>query len=83
MEVKIKRNGEPNWDDIIYEPVAYSCGIDGKPNTIEVGFGWPKTKSLLKIGNMVIHSTHHFNWLQRKMWKLFFGFDIENVKENK
>lgn len=81
MEVKFKRNGEPNWDEIIYEPVVYSCDIDGKPNTIEVGHGW-KTKSLLKVGNMIIHNTHHFNWFQRKMWKLFFGFEIENVKEN-
>jgi hypothetical protein len=58
-------------------------GIDGvMPNTFVVGYGWPEIKSHLKIGNMVIHNTHHFNWFQRKMWKLFFGFDIENVKEN-
>ena len=81
MELRFKRNGEPNWNDIIYEPVVYSCGIDGKPNTIEVGCGW-KTKSLLRAGNMVIHNSRHFNWFQRKMRKLFFGFEIENVEEN-
>ena len=49
-------------------------------HTIEIGIGWPKTQSRLKIGNMVIHNTHHFNWFHRKMWKLLLGFDIENVK---
>ena len=24
----------------------------------------------------------NFNWFHRKMWKLFFGLEIENVKEN-
>lgn len=78
MEVKFTRNNE--WGDLIYEPVVYSCDINGKPNTIEVDCGW-KTASLLKVGNMVIHNSYRFNWFQRKMWKLFFGFEIENVKE--
>lgn len=50
--------------------------------TVEIGGGIPKTKSHLKVGNMVIHNTRRFNWFERKMWKLFFGFEIENVKEN-
>ena len=50
-------------------------------NTIEIGIGLPKTKSHLKVGNLVIHNTHHFNWIERKMWKLLLGFDIENVEE--
>ena len=50
-------------------------------NTIRFGVGLPKTKSHLKIGNLIIHNTHHFNWFHRKMWKLFFGFEIENIKE--
>jgi hypothetical protein len=50
-------------------------------NTVEIGTGLPKTKSHLKVGNLIIHNTHRFNWLERKMWKLFFGFDIENVEE--
>jgi hypothetical protein len=48
-------------------------------NTIEIGVGWPNTKSHLKIGNIIIHNTHRFNWLHRKMWKLLLGFDVENV----
>lgn len=50
-------------------------------NTVEIGIGLPKTKSHLKVGNLVIHNTHHFNWFHRKMWKLLLGFDIENVEE--
>ena len=53
-----------------------------QPNTIEIGGSSPNIKSHLKIGNMIFHNTKHFNWLERKMWKLFFGFEIENIKEN-
>jgi hypothetical protein len=80
-EILFKRNNNFDWNDIKYHPVVYLLGVDGNPNTIEVGIGW-ETKSLLKAGNMVIHNSKRFNWLQRKMWKLFSGFEIENVKEN-
>ena len=50
-------------------------------NTIEVGIKLPSIKSHLKVGNLIIHNTHHFNWFHRKMWKLLLGFDIENVEE--
>lgn len=53
-----------------------------KPNTIEIGVNLIETKSHLKIGNLIVHNTHHFNWFHRKMWKLFFGFEIENVEED-
>lgn len=52
-----------------------------RPNTIEIGIGMSETKSHIKIGNLIIHNTHRFNWFNRKMWKLFFGFEIENIKE--
>ena len=51
-------------------------------DTIEIGIGMPKTKSHLKVGNLIIHNTHNFNWIERKMWKLLLGFEIENVEEN-
>ena len=70
------------FDNISDNPVAYSTINGVEPNTLTIGYGWPKIKSHLKIGNMVIYNTHRFNWLERKMWKLFFGFDIESVKEN-
>lgn len=69
-------------DGMLLKPSAYSVGKIIPSNTIEIGIGWPNIKSRLKIGNMVIHNTHHFNWFQRNMWKLFFGFEIENIKEN-
>ena len=55
---------------------------DYMPNTLEICVDRFNTKSHLKIGNMIIHNTHRFNWFHRKMWKLLLGFDIENVKEN-
>lgn len=51
-------------------------------NTLEICADHFNTKSHIKIGNMIIHNTHRFNWFHRKMWKLLLGFDIENVKEN-
>ena len=51
-------------------------------DTVEIGVGLSKTKSHLKVGNLIIHNTHRFNWIERKMWKLLLGFDIENVDED-
>lgn len=67
---------------IDFEPIEAYGFCELEPNTLQVGYRRPKTKSHLRVGNMVIHNTHHFNWLERKMWKLFFGFEIENVEEN-
>lgn len=53
-----------------------------RDNTIQIGINLPKIKSHIKVGNLVIHNTHHFNWFHRMMWKLFFGFEIENLKED-
>lgn len=51
-------------------------------NTITIGYGLPEIKSCLQAGNLTIMNTKHFNWFQKKMWKIFFGFDIKDVKEN-
>ena len=89
MPQKIKlRKDNTDWssDQLnLYESMTYHAtgGPDTYESTLVVNYARPKTRSLLKIGNMVIYNTHHFNWFQRKMWKLFFGFEIENVKENK
>lgn len=63
--------------------VAYGtiAAEDSYQDSIAVGYGMPKVKSYLTVGNLVIHNTHHFNWFERKMWKLLLGFDIENVEE--
>lgn len=67
--------------DFQFEPLVYSVGETTASNTIEVGCGWPNIKSHIKIGNMVIYNTRRFNWVERKMWKLLLGFEIENVEE--
>lgn len=51
-------------------------------NTIQIGMNLPKIKSHIKIGNLIFHNTRHFNWFHRMMWKLFFGFEIENIEVN-
>ena len=42
----------------------------------------PKPKSKLLVGDMTIYNTKHFNWLNRIMFKIFFGVTIKNIKEN-
>lgn len=77
----------PNCESYIdKDTVAYAVVPDNEStfygnNTIEIGVG-SENKSCLMVGNLVIYNTHHFNWLERKMWKLLLGFDIENVEEN-
>lgn len=63
--------------EVLDEPI-----IPLESNTIQIGIGLPKIKSHIKIGNLTLYNTKHFNWFHRMMWKLFFGFEIENLKEN-
>lgn len=37
-------------------------------------------KSLLEIGNIKIYNIKKFNWIQRKMFKIFFGIKINNLE---
>ena len=39
-----------------------------------------KYRSILIIGNMKIRNTKKFNWFQRKMFKIFFGIEINNLE---
>lgn len=39
-----------------------------------------KSKSQGTIGNITIDFNKTFNWLQRKMWKIYFGVEIKNLK---
>lgn len=42
----------------------------------------PKPKSKIMIGsNTVIFNDRHFNWFQKKMWRLLLGIKIEDVEE--
>lgn len=40
----------------------------------------PLVKSKIIIGNLTIFNTKKFNWLQRKMFKIFFGIEINNLE---
>ena len=37
-------------------------------------------KSILEIGNIKVYNIKKFNWLQRKMFKIFFGIKINNLE---
>ena len=37
-------------------------------------------KSILEIGNIKIYNIKRFSWLQRKMFKVFFGIKISNLE---
>lgn len=39
-------------------------------------------KSKMTIGNIVVMNTEHFNWLQKRIWKILLGIIIEDVEEN-
>lgn len=54
-----------NKDDMVY------TGI----NTIRDHI---KIKSQITIGNIHIENTKHFNWLQKKMWKILLGAEIKD-----
>ena len=37
-------------------------------------------KSKLVVGNVTMYCTKKFNWFQRKMLKIFFGFEASNLE---
>lgn len=47
--------------------------------TITINFAEGKEKSLVKISYILIYLDKKFNWLQKKMFKLLLGIDIEDV----
>ena len=67
-------------DSVAYGLMPQDESVFYGNDTIEIGVGL-ENKSRLTVGNLVIYNTHRFNWLERKMWKLLLGFDIENVEE--
>lgn len=38
-----------------------------------------KYRSSMIIGNMTINNIKKFNWLQKKMFKIFFGIEIKDI----
>lgn len=47
------------------------------PNSIQIGVGMKDIKSVMKCGNTYWYNTKVFNKFQKKMWKIFFGVEIE------
>lgn len=41
----------------------------------------PIHKSELIVGNITIRFEKRFNWLNRLMFKMFFGLTIKNIKD--
>lgn len=37
-------------------------------------------KSIFTIGNVKVCNTKKFNWFQKKMIKIFFGFEVEDYE---
>ena len=59
-----------------------SEAFDKELNEYTLSVNLPKPKSKIMIGsNTVIFNDRHFNWLQKKMWKMLLGIKIEDVKE--
>lgn len=42
----------------------------------------PVYKSEMIIGSITIRFEKRFNWLNRMMFKIFFGLTIKNIKES-
>lgn len=49
------------------------------PKNIVIDFTKGKAKSVLKLGYIKIYLENDFNWLQKKMFKLLLGIEIEKV----
>lgn len=50
--------------------------------TIIIDFTNGKWKSLVKLGYIKIYLENKFNWLQKKMFKLLLGIEIEDIGDN-
>lgn len=50
--------------------------------TIVIDFTNGKWKSLVKLGYIKIYLENKFNWLQKKMFKLLLGIEIEDIGDS-
>lgn len=51
---------------------------DLQERTVVIDFTNGKSKSLVKLGYIKIYLENKFNWLQKKMFKLLLGIEIES-----
>lgn len=55
---------------------------DLQERTIVIDFTNGKWKSLVKLGCIKIYLENKFNWLQKKMFKLLLGIEIEDIGDS-
>lgn len=54
---------------------------DLQERTVVIDFTNGKSKSLVKLGYIKIYLENKFNLLQKKMFKLLLGIEIEDIDE--
>jgi hypothetical protein len=50
-----------------------------EPNVTKLLFSSSTPNSEIRFSDIIVETKHHFNWLQKKMWKIFFGADITTL----
>ena len=55
---------------------------DFTERTVTIDFTNKKAKTLLKLGYIRIYLENKFNWLQKRMFKLLLGIELEDLKES-
>lgn len=55
---------------------------DFTERTVTIDFTNKKAKTLLKLGYIRIYLENKFNWLQKKMFKLLLGIELEDLKDS-
>ena len=64
--------------DVTFEKLI----LDKELEEYTLSVNLPKPKSKIMIGsNTIVFNDRHFNWLQKKMWRLLLGIKIEDVEE--
>ena len=47
--------------------------------TVTIDFTNKKAKTLLKLGYIRVYLENKFNWLQKKMFKILLGIELEDL----
>lgn len=50
--------------------------------TKEINEKLEKPKSVIQIGNITVYCTKKFNWFNKLMMKLIFGWEVKNCGSN-
>lgn len=50
-----------------------------EPNVAKLLFSSSLSNSEIRFSDIIVETRHRFNWLQKKMWKIFFGADIKSI----